>query len=225
MGKIVSPEEFYGFKPGTDRKLIRWDKIMEYFWLLDGSSDRIKVEEVGTSTEGNPMLLTYISSPENLGNLDGIREMSWSIAHPEDLDEAEVERIISEGKSVVAMTMSIHASEVGGTQVASDFAYRLLTEEDELTKKIRDNVLLLLFPCANPDGQIMTVDWYRKNLGTEFEGCGLPWLYHKYTGHDNNRDALTLTQVETQIMNKVILKDWFPQAYIDHHQMVRHHNV
>ena len=197
MTGIVSPEEFYGFKPGTDRMLIRWDKVVEYFYKLDGSSNMIKVIEEGKSTEGHPILLSYISSPENLENLDKIRGDSWSISHPEDLDEEEVERIIAEGKTVVVMTMSIHASEVGGTQGASDLAYRLITSDEPLIKKIRDNVVLLLFPCANPDGQVMTVDWYNENLGTEYEGAGLPWLYHKYTGHDNNRDALTLTQVET----------------------------
>ncbi|MBN2334633.1 peptidase M14 family protein [Candidatus Bathyarchaeota archaeon] len=219
MTEIVTPEQFYGFKPGTDRKLVRWDRVVEYFWKLSEASDRIKVKEVGKTTEDHPMILAFISSPENLARLDELSEMSWSISHPRGLMEEEAERIVAEGKAVVAMTMSIHASEVGGTQGASDLAYRLLTCEDPLTKRIRDNVVFLLFPCANPDGQIMTVDWYNKNLGTEYEGCGLPWLYHKYTGHDNNRDALTLTQVETRIMNRVLLKEWYPQAYLDQHQM------
>jgi hypothetical protein len=223
MTEIISPEAYFGFKPGTDRKLVRWDKVVEYFWKLDESSDRIKVVEEGKSTMGYPILVAYISSPENLKNLDEIKKDTWSISHPEDLDESEVDRIISEGKTVVAMTMSIHASEVGGTQVASDFAYRLLTSEEALIQRIRENVVLILFPCANPDGQIMTVDWYNEYLGTEFEGGSMPWLYHKYVGHDNNRDALTLTQIETQIMNRVILKEWFPQAFIDHHQVIFSH--
>lgn len=214
-----TPEEFFGFKPGTDGELVRWNKIVEYFNYLDALSDRIKVVDLGRSTEGNPMIVAYISSSENLERLDFIRDESWKISHPRDYPEEEMERIICEGKTVVAMTMSIHASEVGGTQVSSDFAYRLITSEGELERKIRDNVVLLLFPCANPDGQIMTVDWYYKWKGTDYEGCSLPWLYHKYTGHDNNRDALTLTQVETQIMNRVILKEWYPQVYLDHHQM------
>lgn len=218
-GKIMAPDVFYGFKPGTDRKLVRWDKVVEYFWHLDESSSRVKVVEAGKSTEGYPMILAYVSSEENLERLDDIRSESWRISHPASATETDIEEIVRNGKAVVAMTMSIHASEVGGTQVASDLVYRLVTSEDELTNRIRDNVVLILFPCANPDGQVMTVDWYNKNLDTEYEGCGLPWLYHKYVGHDNNRDALTLTQVETQIMNRVLLKEWFPQAYIDHHQM------
>ncbi|MBD3205195.1 peptidase M14 family protein [Candidatus Bathyarchaeota archaeon] len=219
MSTIKTPEEFYGFKPGTARELLRWDKIVDYFKYIDSESDKIKVVEVGKSTEENPILVAYLSSPENLGNLEGIREDSWKISHPKELSDNEKEEIIQNGKAVVAMTMSIHASEVGGTQVVSDLVHRLITSENELERKIRQNVVLVLFPCANPDGQIMTVDWYYKWKGTEYEGCSLPWLYHKYTGHDNNRDALTLTQIETQIMNGVILKEWYPQAYVDHHQM------
>jgi len=216
---VTKPEEFYGFKPGTDRRLVRWDRVVDYFWGLSESSDRIIVEEAGKSTMNNPILVAYISSEENLERLDEFKEMSWKIGHPKDLNEEEVDEIISNGKAVVAMTMSIHASEVGGTQVSSEFAHQLVTAEDDLTRKIRDNVVLVLFPCANPDGQIMTVEWYREQKGTEYEGTGLPWLYHKYVGHDNNRDALTLTQVETKVMNRVILREWFPQAYVDHHQM------
>ena len=219
MSRLISPEEFYGFKLGTDRKLVRWDKVVEYFWKLNEDSDKIRVIEAGNSTMGNPMLVAYISSSENLKNLEEIKKDTWSLSHPKELSQNELKRIISNGKTVVAMTMSIHASEVGGTQVVSDLVYKLLTSEEQLVTKIRDNVVLVLFPCANPDGQIMTVDWYNEYLGTEYEGGPMPWLYHKYVGHDNNRDALTLTQVETQIMNSVILKEWFPQAFVDHHQM------
>ncbi|MBN1683129.1 peptidase M14 family protein [Candidatus Bathyarchaeota archaeon] len=219
VGKIKSPEEFFGVKPGTDKILIRWDKIVDYFWDLNENSDRIKVEEVGKTTEGNSMLLVFISSSQNIQKLDKIKQESWSISHPKTLKQKDVDKIIEKGKAVVGMTMSIHASEVGGTQVSPELAYELITKEDDLTKKIRDEVVLLLYPCANPDGQIMTVDWYNKYLGTEYEGSSLPYLYHKYVGHDNNRDALTLTQIETKIMNKTFLKEWFPQAFLDTHQM------
>ncbi len=216
---ITSPEDFFGFRLGDDRKLARWDKIVDYFWRLDEESDRIKVVELGKTTMCNPFIMAFISSEENLANLDKYREMSWKISHPNEMTEDEAEEIISQGKTVVAMTMSIHASEIGGTQLSSELAHDLVTEEDPLTESIRENVIFMLFPSANPDGNIMVVDWYDKQLGTEYEGTGLPWLYHKYVGHDNNRDALTLTQVETQMVNRVILKEWFPQAYIDHHQM------
>ena len=219
MVKVTSPEEFYGFRMGDDKKLARWDKIVEYFELIDSQSDRIKVVELGKSTEGRTFTLAYVSSVENLEKLEEYREMSWNISHPKGLSDEEICEIIDKGKSVVAITNSLHASEIGGTQMSSEFAYDLITKEDELTKKIRENVILLLFPCINPDGNHIVVAWYNKNLGTEYEGGSLPYLYHKYVGHDNNRDSLTLTQIETKIVNKACLMDWFPQAYLDHHHM------
>ncbi|MCS7369509.1 MAG: M14 family metallopeptidase, partial [archaeon GBS-70-058] len=124
-----------------------------------------------------------------------------------------------EGKVVFVITNSLHATEVGGTQMSIELAYKLVTGEDETTKEILDNVILLLFPCINPDGQIMVVDWYYKYLGTEYEGTSLPWLYHKYVGHDNNRDAWMLTQVESNLIADAIYRFWKPQVFIDNHQM------
>lgn len=217
--KVLSPEQFFGHKMGEEKKLARWDKIVEYFWHLGKSSDRIKVIELGKSTEGNPFLLAIITSPENMKKLEEIREMSWRIAHPRGLSEEEAENIIKNGKTVVAMTMSIHATEVGGTQMSNELAYELVALEDPVYQKIRENTVFLLFPCFNPDGQIMVTDWYNKWLGTEYEGTSPPWLYQKYTGHDNNRDAFSLTQVESQMVSKILYKEWFPQAYIDYHHM------
>jgi len=217
--KVVSPEEFFGFQMGAEKKIARWDKIVEYFYLLAKSSDRIKVVELGKSTEGNPFLLATISSAENLRNAEKIREMSWRIAHPKGLSKEEAEDIIKNGKTVVAITNSIHATEIGGAQMAPELAYQLITSEEPTFQKIRENTVLLLFPSFNPDGQIMVTDWYNKYLGTEYEGTGLPMLYHKYTGHDNNRDAFSLTQVESQLVSRILYQEWFPQAYIDHHHM------
>src|SRR5208337_4246749 len=110
--------------------------------------------------------------------------------------------------------------ELGGTQMAPELAYDLLARTDEPTQRILDNVVFLMVPCFNPDGQIMVTDWYRKNLGREYEGAELPWLYHKYAGHDNNRDAFQTNLVESQYMAQIMFHDWsVPQAYVDHHQM------
>jgi len=216
---IPSPEEFFGFQMGADRKLARWDKIVEYFQLLGKSSDKIRVMELGKSTENNPFLLAIITSPENMKNLEKVRETCLRLAYSEDLSEAEVESLIKKGKAVVAITNSLHATEVGGTQMAPELAYHLIIDGSPEIKNILDEVVLLLVPCANPDGNIMVVDWYNKWLGTEYEGTGLPWLYHKYTGHDNNRDIVMLNMPESRMLAKLLFIDWFPQAYIDHHHM------
>ncbi|MFB0543613.1 MAG: M14 family zinc carboxypeptidase, partial [Candidatus Bathyarchaeia archaeon] len=216
---LPSPEKFFGFQMGADRKLARWDKIVEYFQLLDKRSDRIKVVELGRSTEGNPFLLAVITSPENLRDLERIRENCLKIAYSDNLTEAEAEALIETGKAVVAMTMSIHATEIGGTQMSSDLAYELLTSDSPEVGRILEEVVFLLVPCANPDGNIMVVDWYDKWLGTEYEGGPMPWLYHKYVGHDNNRDVVMLNMVESRMLAKLLYVDWFPQAYIDFHHM------
>ena len=216
--KIPSPEEFFGFRMGADRRLARWDRIVEYFWQLD-RSPCVKVVELGKTTMGNPFLLVIITSPENMENLEEIRKVSWRLAHPRGLSEEEAERLVSRGRAVVSMTMSVHASEVGGTQMAPELAYELATSDDPEYQKIRRETVLLLVPSANPDGQIMVVDWYNKWLGTEYEGCPLPWLYHKYVGHDNNRDAFHITQVESKMLTRLLFKEWYPQAQVDFHHM------
>ena len=217
--KIPSPEEFYGFRMGTDRKLARWDKIVEYFHLLDESSDRIMVKELGKSTEGNPFLVAVISSPENLANADRLKKISSKLADPRGLSKKEIDSLIDEGKSVVAFTCSLHASEVAACQGSSELAHDLITLETPEIQTIRDETVLLLFPSFNPDGQIMVVDWYNKCLDTEFEGTSTPWLYHKYVGHDNARDGFQLTQVEGRMFVETALKEWHAQAYVDYHQM------
>jgi len=185
---VTSPEKFFGFRLGTDKKLARWDKIVEYYRLLDEESDRIRVIELGPSTEGHPYLLAIVTSPANMAKLERLREVNLRLQDPA-VSEAEIEKLATEGRAVVSQSFGLHATEVGGAQTAPELTYDLLSRDDEETVRILDNTILLLFPCFNPDGQIMVADWYQKTLGTEFEGHGLPWLYHKYVGHDNNRDA------------------------------------
>jgi len=216
--RILTPEEFYGHQIGADRKLARWDKIVEYFWHLD-ASPCVKVVELGKTTDGHPFLLAVISSPDNLKDLERIRETNWRLAHPKGLSEKEIDEMVSEGKAVVSMTMSVHASEIGGTQTSSELAHELATSSDPELVKIRENTVLLLIPSANPDGNMMVVDWYNKYLGTEYEGGPLPYLYNRYIGHDNNRDAFHITQVESKILTKFFFRDWYPQAQIDFHHM------
>ena len=218
-GEITTPEEFFGFQMGADKKMARWDKIVEYFELLETESDRIQVTDLGPSTEGNPYLLVIISSAENMANLERLREISRSLADPRGIAEDEIRGLVAEGKAVVSQSYGLHATEVAGTQTTPELAYEFLTRDDEEALRILDNTILLLFPCFNPDGQIMVTDWYRKTLGTEYEGVGLPWLYHKYVGHDNNRDGDFLNMIEAVYNAKILYRDWKPQAYVDHHQM------
>jgi hypothetical protein len=219
QNSITTPEEYFGFQLGSDRNMARWDKIVEYFYLLEKESDKLKVINMGPSTMGHPFLVVIISSPDNLNNLDRLKKINATLSDPRGVDESQIKKLVKEGKSVMCQSMSLHATEIGGTQVAPELTYDLISRSDEETQRILDNVLFFLIPSFNPDGQIMVTDWYRKTVGTEYEGSNLPWLYHKYAGHDNNRDGDYLNLTESVYAAKILYRDWVPQAYVDHHHM------
>ncbi|HOQ62195.1 MAG TPA: M14 family zinc carboxypeptidase, partial [Vicinamibacterales bacterium] len=220
QARITSPEQFFGFRMGADRKLVRWDKAVEYYRLLEKQSGgKLKVVDMGPTEMGNPFLLVVITSPANQARLEELRRMNLTLSDPRGVPEAEVDRIVAEGKAVVCQTMSMHANEVGGINMAPELTYDLVSRTDEETRRILDNVIYLEIPSFNPDGAIMIHDYYAKYLGTEYEGGPLPWLYHKYIGHDNNRDALTMNMKESRYVGRLMFVDWKPQAYVDHHQM------
>ena len=219
MSTITSPLSFFGHQLGADRTMERWDKIVEYFEVLNNESDCIQVTDMGPSTEGHPFLLVTISSAANLADLENIRQRSLKIGDPRGLSEEAIDQLVAKGKVVVVQSMSLHANEIGGTQMAPELAYDLLSCDNDETKRILENVIFLMVPCFNPDGQHMVADWYHRWVGTEFEGCTMPWLYHKFSGHDNNRDAMAQNLVESRYMGKIMFQDWRPQVYQDHHHM------
>ena len=216
---VPTPEKFFGHQLGADRKMARWDKIIEYFKALEKASPRFKVTEMGKTTMGNPFLLVFISSPANLAKLDALQKTNAKLSDPRGLTEADAKKLVADGKAVVVQTMSMHATEIGGSQMAPELAYDLASRNDSETQRILDEVVFLMIPSFNPDGQIMVTDWYNKTLGTEFEGSNYPSLYQKYVGHDNNRDAFMTNMAEAQYAAKVLFRDWIPQAYVDHHHM------
>ena len=217
--QITSPEAFFGFQLGSDRKMARWNQIVDYFRLLEEQSDKIQVIDMGPSTEGHPFLFVIISSPENLSNLERLREVNAQIKDPRGISEEVINSLVGEGKAIILQSMGLHATEIGSTQMVSELAYDQITRTDEEATRILDNVISLMVPCFNPDGQIMVTDWYNKYVGTEYEGSTPPWLYHKYAGHDNNRDAFMFNLVESQYMAQIMYKEWQPHAYQDHHEM------
>ncbi len=120
---------------------------------------------------------------------------------------------------MLLVTCSIHATEIGASQMSVELVHRLATENSPQVKKILDNVIFLLVPSLNPDGQIMVTDWFNKNLGTPYETSNIPYLYHPYVGHDNNRDMYMFTQKESQYTARLLWSDWFPTVWLDEHQM------
>ncbi|HUO85531.1 MAG TPA: M14 metallopeptidase family protein [Thermoanaerobaculia bacterium] len=217
--EIPSPSKFLGMEIGADRVLADYHQIQSYFETLDRLSPRLMIEDLGETTLGNRMIMAVISSEDNLGSLDRIRLGAAKLADPRAVSEQEIASLIASGKTVVLVTCNIHSTEIASSQMAMEWAWELATSTDPERKRWLDQVVLLLVPSLNPDGQIMVVDWYRKYLGTKYEGGPMPWLYHPYVGHDNNRDWFMLTQKETRALTKAIYHRWFPQVFVDHHQM------
>lgn len=216
---IPSPEQFLGFRVGADKKLARWDKIVDYMNLVAKNSDRVRVREVGKTTENNPFLLMEIAAPETLKNLEYFKKLERKLYFQGGSPtNAERDEIFHSGKTVVLITCAMHSTEIGATQMVIELVHRLATENSPVVKKILDNTIFLLVPCLNPDGQIMVTDWYNRNVGTEFEPSPLPYLYQKYIGHDNNRDMYMFTQKESQMTAQILWHDWFPAVWLDEHQ-------
>ncbi|MCP4203203.1 MAG: hypothetical protein GY769_14870 [bacterium] len=219
VSEIASPEEFLGHRVGADRELAPYPKVLEYLEKLATDSDRVSIDKLGESTLGNEMWAVVLTSPSNQEQLEHHRAISRRLALGDPLESGEAGQLLEDGKVLALVTCTIHSTEVGCTQMAMEFVHDFATTRDPDRVGWMEDVILLLMPSINPDGQVMIVDWYEKNLGTEYEGGRMPWLYQHYVGHDNNRDFYMLTQKETQVVNDVLYHRWFPQVFVDEHQM------
>lgn len=218
---IPAPEDVLGFKPGDDRKLASWSQVIEYFKKLDAASDRVKFEELGKSTMDAPFVMATISAPENISRLAEYKRIQEQLADPREPGsntDAKAARLISRGKTIVLITCGIHSDEVGSYLSSMLIAHRLASSNDPTVQKILRETIVLLVPSLNPDGVDIIKNWYDKTLGTPYEGTEPPELYHKYVGHDDNRDWYAFTQVETQITVDKIHNVWHPQIVHDIHQ-------
>ena len=214
-----APEQFFGFRMGADRSSHEWSKVVAYFRELEKGSPRLKVIEYGKSEGGRPMVAGVTSPPATLARLERYRQIQQRLVDPRGSSDEEALKLIAEGKTVVLITCAIHATEVASVHAAIEFAHRLATAQDAKTAQILDNVILLLAPSINPDGLDLVTNWYRKTLGTPYEGTSPPELYQKYTGHDNNRDWYIFTQAETRSVVAGLHNQWRPQIVYDVHQM------
>ncbi len=215
---IPTPESVLGFEVGADFKLATYDESLEYFRRLDEASDRIQLVEVGRTSKGREWYFALISTPENLAAVERYREIALRLAHPKGLTEEEAHALAREGKALVHIDGGLHASEVAGAQHTIQLAYDLVSgASDPKIAEILDNVVVMVWPSLNPDGQNIVVDWYRSNLGTPFEVSGLPVLYQEYIGHDNNRDSYMLNMVESRVIARS-WRHWEPQIIYVHHQ-------
>ena len=216
----TSPEEFLGHKVGADHKLADYDQILAYFKKLDSESEKIKVLTIGESVLKKPMILAVITAEENMARLDEYKSITKRLRDARDLNPEEAKQLAKQGKAIFCITCSQHATEIGASQMSLEFAYNLVTGKTPFdADKVLKDVIVILSPHINPDGHQMVTEWFRKYVGTKYEGGSMPWLYHHYAGHDNNRDWFMFNLPETQAVTKVLYHDWIPQVHIDEHQM------
>ncbi|MBX3401637.1 MAG: peptidase [Gemmataceae bacterium] len=215
---ITTPKQFLGYDIGDDYFLANFQQLKGYWEKLATQSDRIKLVTIGTTEEGRPQIAAIVTSPENHKILDGLKDISRRLARAEGVTENQARELAARGKAVVWIDGGLHASEVLCAQVLIETVYRFLAANDAETKRILDDVVIL-FVHANPDGHDLVADWYMKEKDpAKRTSTGLPRLYQKYIGHDNNRDFYANTQAETKNMNRFMYREWCPQIMYNHHQ-------
>jgi hypothetical protein len=218
--QVPAPKDFFGFEPGSDRELFDYEQLITYLQKLDEASGMVKMVEIGSSPMGKPMYICFISSAENINNLDRLKEINRKLALEPALTDEEQQSLVKEGKVFFLATLSMHSNEVAPSQSAPGIAYELITNSAPGTQNSTlDKVVYMMVPCHNPDGMDMVVNHYKKFKGTIYEGSTFPGVYHKYVGHDNNRDFNTLSQSDTRAIAAIFNKDWFPQVMVEKHQM------
>jgi hypothetical protein len=215
--QVTPPEQYLGYRVGTDYVLTTYQKAIGYLEQIAGQTDRMVVRDMGPTSMGEAQKYVIVSSSANMAELDRYREIAERMSLGRGVTEEEAESLAEEGRAIAWIDVGLHATECAPTEHAIQLVYDLVTGEDQVSRRIRENVITLVV-FANPDGMTMVADWYMKNVGTEFERSRMPWLYHKYIGHDNNRDSFNVTQLETRNISRVQNHEWFPNVVYNHHQ-------
>ncbi len=215
---LTTPLEAFGHEVGADYRLITYSQFERYLQTLAGQSDRMKLLEIGKSSEGRTQYLSVVSSPQNLANIDRYQEIARRLAKAEGVSEAEARALAAEGKAVVWIDGGLHSTETVPPQALIAALYEWLTAEDAEARRILDDVVILFAPL-NPDGWELVSTWYMRNEDPlKREYASIPRLYQKYVGHDNNRDYYLSAMTETTNVNRQFFREWFPQIIYNHHQ-------
>src|SRR5688500_7594810 len=218
QGRITTPKEHFGFNIGDDYHLATYTQFMAYWRKIDAESPRMVVEEIGKTAEGRPQLMAIITSPANCMTLARYKQIAQRLALAEGLTDEQARAMAKEGKAIVWFDGGLHATEVLGAHQLIETTYQLISRNDEETMRIlRDNIILAVH--ANPDGMELVSSWYMRNSNPqERSSGGIPRLYQKYIGHDNNRDFYILNQPESVNIARIQYHEWMPQIIYNHHQ-------
>jgi hypothetical protein len=216
--KVTSPKEQFGHDIGDDYFLVNYTQYVEYLQKMDKESDRMTVMEIGKTEEGRPELTAIITSPENHKKLAQYKEMNRKLALADGITDDRAHQLAKDGKAVVWIDGGLHATEVLGAQQLIETIYRLNTKTDPETLRILNDDIILC-TLVNPDGMELVSNWYMRAPDPQKRSTGgLPRLYQKYIGHDNNRDFYMMNMSESTNANKVMYREWYPVIMYNHHQ-------
>ena len=224
--RVTAPKDSFGFNIGDDYQMATYSQLEAHWKKLATESDRMKLVSIGKTEEGRDQWMATISSPDNLKKLEHYKEISSRLAHAEGVTEQQARALAAEGKAVVWIDGGLHASETVGSQQLMETVYQLVSRTDAETMRFLNDAIVLCVQ-ANPDGQELVANWYMR--GSENANAplkdpkqrslnGLPRLYAKYIGHDDNRDFYMSNMRETTNMNRQLFLEWFPQIMYNHHQ-------
>jgi hypothetical protein len=212
-----SPSEFLGYELGS--RFTRHHQIVSYFEHMGQFSDRVEVVAYGSTNEGRQLTLAFISTPENLANLEQIRTDNLRRAN---LLEGEPEGAKT---AIVWLSYNVHGNESNSSEAAMATLHRLVDSQDDAAASWLENTVVILDPSLNPDGRDRYVNWYNRMVGMQMDADPMtvehsePWPGGR-TNHyffDLNRDWSWQTQVETrQRMERY--KEWMPHVHIDFHE-------
>lgn len=219
--QLKSPEEFLGYKIGS-HFTPHW-KIVNYFHqVADNASSMVKLQQYGETNEGRPLLVAFVSSPENIKRLDDIRMNNLRLA---DLAKDKMLAVEDNAPVIVWLSYNVHGNEASSSEAAMLTLYSLVDPSNTKTKEWLKNAVVIIDPCLNPDGRERYVNWYNSVVGKNYDPHldarehHEPWPGGR-TNHYNfdlNRDWAWQTQKESQARVK-LFQEWLPQIHVDYHE-------
>ncbi|UZK66608.1 M14 family zinc carboxypeptidase [Sphingomonas sp. M1-B02] len=219
---IPSPKKALGDHIGVPNKLHSQEQIVAYFRQLAAAApDRVKILDLGKTNEGRDNIVVMLSSAPNMAKLDTYKANIARLADPRKLSATEATQLISQTKPIYHITAGLHSAETGPPEMTMELAYRLLTEDSELIRKIRDNLIVAISPVLEGDGRSRYVDWYHQSLIDEtndLDKPGGPPYWGKYIYHDNNRDMNYSDPSARQLLKYYL--EWHPPIMHELHESV-----
>ncbi|HEY0811406.1 MAG TPA: M14 family zinc carboxypeptidase, partial [Longimicrobiales bacterium] len=220
---IPSPKDHFGTIIGAPGVMHRAADVSAYYRALAAASPRVRVEKVGTTEEGRDLILVTIADESTMGRLGEYRDLMTRLADPRRLPAAELDGVLDRAKPIYYLNGGLHSPEMGSPEMLMELAYRLVAGEDTETRNIRERVITLINPVAEPDGRDKQVDWYYRYTKARTEADdGFPRsspYWGKYVYHDNNRDGIQISQALTKAIYQTYY-DWHPIVMHDLHESV-----